>query len=702
MASLIEKLTADPKRTLKHMSTDDVAKLLEELNYAYYIDGNALVSDDIADFVKADLKKRDPKHPLLHVVGAAVRADDTRKTELPFWMGSLDKIKADEKVLARWKSKYVTDSDAAVVVSDKLDGISALLVYEPKSKKGTKRLFTRGDGAVGQDISSVLPYIQNIPKFENGAPQTAVAVRGELILARRTFDQKLSKRGANPRNLVAGVINAKVPDMDVLKHIQFIPYSVLQPAMLPPSDQMAYLKDTLAFEKVVEHQMLLHAQHALTSAWLSKILQERRGQSPYEVDGIVVSQDAPHALIKGKNPSYAFAFKTIVTDNVVEVMVTNVEWNISKDGFLKPVVEFDPVPIAGVQVKRATGFHGEYIQTNVIGPGARILVTRSGDVIPYILSVLQKAASGEPQMPSTVQWKWNDTHKEIMVDEEENEELAFKQLETFVVTLDVNGVGAGIVRKMYDAGIDSVKKIVQVTEAELAKIDGFGTRMAEKVYAALQKSLEKLNCLKLMHASNAFGRGFGERKLKAIVQALEAVITDERYFPSMQDLVSIEGIQTKTAEKFLEGLVAFRAFLRQHGLQAYCIKPKEKGSTASRKKKAITLSEKDADVDDTGSETSSKSSSSKASSKSAKGIKPVFAGMTFVFTGFRNKDLEEAIEARGGSVTTSVSKKTTMLITKTEEDTESSKAIKARDLGVRVLALSAFLKHYGMIHILQV
>lgn len=654
IAIILERIIADPKKTLKHLSTEDIADVLERANYAYYVEGDPLFSDTVADMVKTELERRDPKHPILAAVGAPIRADDDRKTKLPYWMGSLDKIKADEKVLSRWKTKFAATDDVQVVVSDKLDGISALLVTD---KVGKQQLFTRGDGNIGQDISPVLKVIQNVPLASN---LVGTAVRGELILQKRVFEEKLSKRGANPRNLVGGVINAKIPDMDVLKHVMFIPYNVIHPAMMKPSDQMAALKNTYKFPEVVHHQIIPKANKDLGVTLLSKLFQDRRMKSAFEVDGVVVSHDAPHPLIRDRNPSNAFAFKTIVTENVVNVIVTNVEWNISKDGFLKPVVEFEPVHIAGVQVKRATGFHGEFIHTNVIGPGASILVTRSGDVIPYILKVLAPAASGKPQMPEGVEWTWNSTHKEIQIQDNKNSELIQKQLENFVETIGVHGVGSAIVKKMVQAGFDTVQKIVGITEAKLATVEGFGVRMAEKVFRAFQDSFKKLDCITLMQASNAFGRGFGERKLKTIVRALSSkLLIDSTYLPTLQELVAIDGIQTKTADQFLAGLVIFRDFIKENKLEAYCY-PQTHGKEIATDKPQP------------------------------------FTGMTFVFTGFRNAVLQSEIEARGGSVSTSVSKKTNMLITKTEEETSSGKAARARELGVQVMALQDFLKKHGI------
>jgi len=103
---------------------------------------------------------------------------------------------------------------------------------------------------------------------------------------------------------------------------------------------------------------------------------------------IVVRDNQHHSIISGKNPKYSFAFKTILTHEEAEVIVSHVEWNISKDGFLKPTVYFNPIHIGGVKIQKATGFNASFIQSNTIGPGSHIVIIRSGDVIPYIVRTL--------------------------------------------------------------------------------------------------------------------------------------------------------------------------------------------------------------------------------------------------------------------------------------------------------------------------
>ena len=146
-------LSKDPIPYLESLTTDKIVKIIKDASFEYY-KGNPLLTDDIFDIVKNYLAKRDPKNPALQDIGAVAPGE---KVALPFYMGSLDKIREDEKALNSWKKNPNHEGD--VVISDKLDGNSALVVYS-----GNKiSMYSRGDGVMGQDISQVIPFL-NLPK----------------------------------------------------------------------------------------------------------------------------------------------------------------------------------------------------------------------------------------------------------------------------------------------------------------------------------------------------------------------------------------------------------------------------------------------------------------------------------------------------------------------------------------------------------
>lgn len=641
---LIDSLIVSPKETLDSLPIDKIAKIIEKADKEYHANAQPLFSDAIYDFIKEYLKDKDATNKVLTKVGAQPK---TKKTKLPYWMGSMDKIKADPKSLENFKQKF----PGSYVVTDKLDGISALLHI----KDDTVALYSRGDGAIGQDITNLLNFVGGIPnindlfnfsrKYDN-----ELAIRGELLITKKHFESKLKDKGANARNMVSGIVNAKVPDQTILKYVKFVAFSVLHPVQIKQSEQLKLLNSfgfqTVTFTVVKGDKMNVED--------LSSILIDRRKKSSYEIDGLVVYHDEPHVQDIGKNPTYAFAFKSMLTMDSAEVMVTDVIWNVSKDGYLIPVVEFDPVKLSGVVVKRATGFNGEYIHSNNIGPGATIVVTRSGDVIPYIVRVLKAT---QPKMPSH-SFKWTSTKKDIVL-VAENKEQQMKVIENFFTKLDVPGVKAGTIKKMYMAGLDTLPKILSAQVQDIIAIDGFQEKSAHTIVDNIQQKLKSMSCIELMDASNAFGRGFGAKKLKMIVDKLPGIENNE-YLPTVQELMAIDGVSNTTATAFIEGITAYRKFVKSTKITCKSQKRSDRNNTENITAKKLLFDEQQ-----------------------------------IVFTGFRNKSLQDYIEINGGKVTNTISKKVTILVTK-DDNSISTKIDSARKLGIQVLSLGNFLRTYNI------
>jgi len=386
---------------------------------------------------------------------------------------------------------------------------------------------------------------------------------------------------------------------------------------------------------------------------LSKILLERRKESLYEIDGIVVFHDKEHNQVSGKNPSYAFAFKSLLTHTEAEVIVKEVEWNASKDGYLKPILHFDPVVLAGVSIQKATGFNGQFIESNVLGPGSRIVIIRSGDVIPHVVRILTKSASGKPSLPN-VKYKWNDTHVDIVLeDKEAAEDVIVKRMTYFAVTLEMKGVGKGIIERLYKNGIDTIKKLVNVKVDELLEMEGFQKKSAEKVVNEIRESIKKADCLKFMDASNLFGRSIGEKKLKLIVEGFPNII--KGYIPSEDELLKIDGIASITANQFIDGLPEFFDFMKDIGIDC------NKTNVVSK--------------------------------PLAESSKPSLKDLVVVFTGIRDKELEAEIESRGGKVASAVSGKTKVVVAKDPSE-ETGKVKAAKELGIPVLNIETFRNEY--------
>ena len=621
------------------------------------------MSDEIYDEILDILESYDPAHPLLKKVGAPpleqvvkLKEEDVkttkkadRKVKLPFYMGSLTKIKT-ESSMTNFKKKHADDS---WVISDKLDGVSALFDISKN------KLYTRGDGTIGQDISILLPYLRGIPKKISGD----YMVRGEIIISNENF--KTLYKGANPRNIISGLVNAgKITEeyKNLAEKTDFIAYSLYKPDDKTVQEQFNIMKNVLGLNTAWNTTV-----KTISFDQLSNTLARRRQESIYDIDGIVVSHNGVYKNVPDKNPEHSMAFKYLLSQQVAEVEVTDVEWNVSKDGLLKPTVIFDAVALGGVQVRRATGHNGFYIKENGIGPGAKILVTRSGDVIPYIQSVSVPSKKG-PKMPD-VKFIWVGNKDIQIVDMEQNSDKSLKELTHFFECLDIKGLGPGTVKKMFDAGYTDVKSVVNMNEKNFIGIQGFANKAA--LYHTIKESMgDDMNCLKLMVASNCFGQGFGDRKLKLLMNTLDGDLNNMSYVPSVEQLVAIEGIQILTANKFLEGLKKYREFLKSTGLQCQgkVIKGAEKKLTKEVEKKLMTK---------------------EVEKKSFKSLE----NEVIVFSGFRDKDLAALIEERGGKTETNKKNPITILLLK-DLSSESAKTKKAQEAGATIMTKDDFLLQY--------
>jgi NAD-dependent DNA ligase/DNA polymerase/3'-5' exonuclease PolX len=615
---------------LESLNEKVLSELLREANSAYYNE-EPFFTDNQYDIVKEFVESKYPSNPVLHEIGAPV---ERNKVTLPYPMGSMDKIKPDTNALANWMAKY----KGPYVLSCKLDGVSGLYTTEGV---GSPKLYTRGDGKVGQDISHLIPYLR-LPKTKG------IVIRGEFIIPRALFEAKYKDKFANPRNMVAGIVNHKTIN-PAIKDLHFVAYEVMKP-IKKPSDQMALLL-TLDVETV-----LYKVEPTLTNELLSKTLLDWRYNYAYEIDGVIVANDALYERKSG-NPEHAFAFKMVLSDQVAEAKVVDVIWAPSKDGYLKPRVQIEPISLGGVQITYATGFNGAFINDNKIGIGATIELIRSGDVIPYIRKVVVPAE--EAKMPS-VPFKWNDTHVDIMLENLESDEtVREKNITGFFRGIGVEGLSTGNIKRIMEAGYDSVPKILKMKIPDFLQVDGFKEKTATKLYDGIREKTEAAPLTTIMSASNMFGRGFSEKKIDLIMESYpQVLLSNETNSQKVAKIAGIKGMAVKTAEAFVERIPDFINFIKEAGL-----------------------------VDKlTGSEEGF------VEKNQADQSHPLF-GKSIVMTGFRDAAIQEALKNIGAKLGSSVSSKTFVVLVK-DKDEDTGKANEARKLGVPLMTPQEFTSKY--------
>lgn len=632
---IIKELNEDP---ILFITSYDSKLLFDIITYATdkYFNDQPIISDEVYDFLYDTMKELEPDNPALKKIGAKI---SKTKVKLPYFMGSMDKIKpTDQNILNKWLKKYKDD----YVFSDKLDGVSGLLI-----KQETLKLFTRGDGIEGTDISHLIPYIDTI---KNIKLSDGVAVRGELIMSKANFI-KYEDKMANARNMVSGIVNSKKIDPKVVSDIDFVVYELINPWNKKQSEQWKILSE-YGF-KVVPNGKVLDIQFNN----LSKILIKQKDLSEYEIDGIIVSNNILDNRSTEGNPDYAFAFKDANLSDKAEVEVLDVEWNISKDKYIKPILKIVPTKLSGVVISNVTAYNAKYIVDNNLGPGTIIELIRSGDVIPKVQKVIKSTKAKLPD----IEFEWTTTGVDIIATEGGIEQQ-IKELTFFFKKLSIANVDESTVKKMLNVGINSIEEILKIDKNRLYEIDGFKEKMVEKIYNNIIERLETLTMLDIMVASNTFGHGIGERKLRKIMEVYSDII--RLYSENSEDeiinkIIKIEGFEMKTAEYFVQGLDNFINLFNR-------LEPKMR--------KKLRLSQiKDEEI-----------------------IGDKFGGKIIVFSGFRNKEWEKIIEDNGGKIGSSISSKTSMLITtkKEKEEATNSKVIKANELNILILTKEEFEQKY--------
>jgi len=585
--------------------------------------------DDRYDELKKIYDEHVPDEPLR--VGAPVSA--SKKKKLPYYMGSLDKIKDSQpEVLEKWKTKYKKNR---FLVEQKLDGVSALYIHE--SNKG-HRLYTRGDGTHGTDISGLI-ILLNLPDLPKG-----VAIRGEILMKHDVFLSKYAERFKNARNLVSGMINAKTPCPKTLGDASFIAYEVLSGNPLAPSQQLCFLQE-FGLETVENH--LVNGAE-MTCGLLSKWLDEFRA-GPFPTDGLVLVVDEPYTVSRNGNPTYAMAYKKNV-DKAMAV-VKQVLWSVSKNGFLKPRIEIEPVDLCGAQISFLTGFNAKYINDHRIGKGAILEITRSGDVIPHILDVIQEGKLVDPPYADLT---WSDTGVDLVVTDKNNKESLVKKIHFFFKTMEIKQIAEKSIEKIVGARMGcSISSILGMTVEEFRGI-GFGPVESQNFWQEIHASgkLDNVPLHVLMTASGVFGNGIGLKKIQKITGAISNLLLEAEEASNEKKLVSkiaaLSGWTTEGAQDFVEHLPEFRRFLATCPMIGV-----EIPATTTTSDTSIQYS--------------------------------------VVFSGFRDVEFEKQLASQGIQVAPTLTKGVRYLVVK-DDSVTTTKTTKACQMGVKILSKEKFMK----------
>jgi NAD-dependent DNA ligase len=300
-----------------------------------------------------------------------------------------------------------------------------------------------------------------------------------------------------------------------------------------------------------------------------------------------------------------------------------------------------------------------------LGIGSVISLCRSGDVIPHILKVIKPA--DEAKMPD-VPYKWNNTKVDIMLQDKDNDRIVrIKNMTGFFKELSVDGLGSGNVERIYDAGFDTIQKMVFMTKDDLLGVEGFKDKMATKVFEGINNKVRDANLVQLLSASNIFGRGFGDKKLTPIFKEIPDILTlDESEYYKLN---AIKGMAKKTVDAFIAGIPKAVAFVNSIGQEQKILDGASAGASAGG------------------------AGGAGAGAAGAGGAEHPLNNKKIVITGFRDKDLEATIKSFGGIMASSVSSKTDFVIVK-DLNENTGKANEARDKNVELITVESFKTKY--------
>jgi DNA ligase (NAD+) len=660
-----------------HPVADEIETLragLRRHEHLYYVLDAPEISDAEYDGMLRRLKALEDAHPEFDTldsptkrVGGAVR-EGFVKVRHSSPMLSLDNA-LNEGELAEFDRRVrelLSGEGYSYVAELKLDGLSMAVQYEDGR---LKQAITRGDGQVGEDVTENARTIRSLPMVVSG-PWPKFEVRGEVLMSRRAFEGLNAERAAaglelykNPRNSAAGSLRTLDTALTAARKLDFFTYFLLvdgQPAL--PS-HWANLERLRALSFKVN-------PNVIQAAGLDDLLAfcrewgERRESLGYEIDGVVAKVDSIDQQRRlgwtAKSPRWAIAFK--FTARQAETVLENIDVQVGRTGVLTPVARLRPVVVGGVTVSNATLHNEDEIARLNLAIGDTVVIERSGDVIPKVVEVRNRPTDRRLfQMPdacpvcgSAVVRAEGEVARRCL-----NASCPARLRESLThfasrSVMDIDGMGEALVDQLVDKGlVKSIADIYQLTLDQLLNLERMGDKSASKVLANIEASKHRL----VARLISGLGIPFvGERTAQILADrfgGIDALMrADETQLQTAEEVgpkVS-ESIRRFFAEPHNQELVER---LRAAGLQFEC----EIRNTTS--------------------------------------FGPL-TGMTFVLTGtlptLSREEAKQKIEAAGGKVTGSVSKKTSVVVAGEEA---GSKLEKARELGVEVWTESRLFERLG-------
>ncbi len=638
---------------------EELSKIIRYHNERYYNEDSPEITDYEYDMLGRELRALEEQYPELQtkdsptqkVGGAAARlftpVKHTVKMESLLDAFSYDELEAFDK--------RVCDAvgNTAYSVEPKIDGLSVSLEYsDGKFVRGS----TRGDGETGEDVTANLLTIKSIPKTIGFLGE--LEVRGEVYMSRESFGDLVRRQelmgdtpAKNPRNAAAGSLRQKNSKVTAERNLDIFIFNIQRIEGKTLSNHI----ESLDFLKSLGFSVLpTYKKCGSMSEVINEIerIGNSRGELPFDIDGAVIKVDTfslrDEMGSTAKYPKWAIAYKYPPEEK--ETKLLKIEINVGRTGALTPTAEFEPITLAGTTVSRAVLHNEDFIKEKGICLGDTIIVRKAGDIIPEVVAV---KAHNEDSVPFVMPHICPSCNGPVFREEGEavlrctNAECPAQMLRHLIHftsrdAMDIEGLGPAVLEQLSDKGL-----IKDITDLYTLKVEDFaslyknGQKSGENAVAAIEKSKEN----PLSRLLFAFGiRHIGSKAAKLAADNFGDI--DNMLNANKEDFEAIDGFGSILAESIYE-------FLSLDSTRDMLDKLKALG---------LNMTEPNNVVDTR------------------------FEGMTFVLTGtlptYSRQEASAIIESFGGKTSSSVSKKTTYVLS---GEASGSKLDKANALGIEVI-----------------
>ncbi|MBQ9110692.1 MAG: NAD-dependent DNA ligase LigA [Oscillospiraceae bacterium] len=650
----------------------ELSALLEQYNHEYYVMDAPSVDDYTYDTLMRELRALEeqypeflsPQSPSQRVGGMA--SNDFQKVSHAVQMQSLQDVFDFEQVAAFVTRCHEEFPDAVFSVEPKIDGLSVSLEYrDGKLERGS----TRGDGFTGEDVTANLKTIRSIPlTLRENVP--FVEARGEVYMPREQFFELVRQQEEadeqpfkNPRNAAAGSLRQKHSAVTAKRKLDIFIFNLQQcegREFTAHDETLQFLEDA-GFRVVPSRSICKNTQEILTAI---KAIGNSRNDLPYDIDGVVIKvndlsqRDAMGAT--SKTPKWAIAYKFPPEEK--ETVLREIEVNVGRTGAMTPVAVFDTILLAGTSVSRAVLHNQDFISEKDIRIGDTIVVRKAGDIIPEVLRSVSHAEGAQPyRLPECC-----PVCGERAVRDEEESVLRcpniscpaqlHKQLVHFASrdAMNIDGLGPAIVTALIDAElIHDAADLYALEKEQLLTLEGFKEKSAEN----LLKAIAATKNAPLDRVIFALGiRNIGQKAASLLCA----------HFGSLEAIEQAERSQIAEIEGFGE-IMADNLYTALHDSHVRELLERLKAAGLAMTYEKMEVAEN-----------------------------TFFSGKTCVLTGtlsnMKRSEAKKAIEAAGGKVSGSVSKKTDFVIA--GEDA-GSKLTKAQELGITILSEAELIAKLG-------